>query len=189
MHEPAPPEPCFATLVQDGRIALRSLDRPTRDALAQAGLDVRRDIFGDGEVRYGGDGILENPELHRVLHALVRAGIGFGEDQHGWGPADVMRELQSRGVLIGSFKRLGWQGERRVLLDNPPGFTPVLAVPAPNDNGLLADASVNAQDDAQDDEDDDEVDEEPLPRSPWPRIAAAITLAAAAGAGWYAWLR
>jgi hypothetical protein len=99
-------------MVMAPSIRLEALDDAAHVALERAGLTLAR---WDGQpaihfAESSGD-IFDNPSFIDALGRLNQAGFCFGEDyKQGWAPADLMRELQSRGRITVPFTAIAWEG-------------------------------------------------------------------------------
>jgi len=116
--------PCRVSYVDTDRVRIDDADRPCRDAIAREGLVLKRSWIGPDEVRFDGDGAVGNPAFEKAMLALHRAGLAFQEDHTTVSPADLMRELQEKGALVGSFRAVGFDGEGWIVRDHAPGFAP-----------------------------------------------------------------
>lgn len=116
--------PCRVSYVDTDRVRVDDTDRASRDAIAQAGLKLERRWIGPDEVRFEGPGEVGNPAFERTMLALHRAGLAFQEDYKTVSAADLMRDLQAKGSLVGAFKAVGYDGEYWIVRENAPGFVP-----------------------------------------------------------------
>ena len=110
--------------VDTDRIRIENADRACREAIAREGLALKRRWLGPDEVFFEGTGEVGNPDFDRTMLALNRAGLAFQEDYKTVSAADLMRELQAAGTLVGSFRSAGFDGAQWIVRDNPPGFVP-----------------------------------------------------------------
>ena len=104
--------PAYVAMIMSPSIQIENLDKIKRDDLERQGVVVERD-WGYSVVRFAdsGENLLENPNLCDLLRRLNDAGVLFCEDyKQGWAPADVMRELQTRGIISECFTAIAWRG-------------------------------------------------------------------------------
>jgi len=116
--------PCRVSSTLVDRIFIDNADRASREAIAREGLVLKRSWIGPKELFFKGEGVVGSPDFDRTLLALDRAGVVFQEDYKTVSPADLMRELQAAGALVGSFMSVGFDGAQWIVRDNPPGFVP-----------------------------------------------------------------
>jgi hypothetical protein len=97
MKEPPP----YVSDVTETFIELKSLDDSKRAELASLGFTIERYGWDRELVRFpAADGYLfDNAKFVEVFCRLNAAGMIFGDDSHGWPPAAIMRELQTRGIV------------------------------------------------------------------------------------------
>lgn len=113
------------SFVDRGCIRIDDADRACRAAIEREGLKLKRSWLGPDEVPFeNGEQEVGNPAFERAMLALNRAGLAFQEDYKTVSAADLMRELQARGTLVGSFRSVGYDGEHWIVRDNAPGFVP-----------------------------------------------------------------
>jgi hypothetical protein len=100
--------PPYINIIQDGWISIKG--DPAR--LKAGGVKLEHKWFLRRGISYTGPGPnLENANLIDTLLVLNTAGIAFLDDyKQGWPPADVMRELQKKGILKTSFTSIVWSG-------------------------------------------------------------------------------
>jgi len=105
--------PAHVSIVIPPSIRIESLDTVSRELVVRAGLRIQRDYFFYPAVRFintPGE-IFANDSFVDALARLNKAGIAFCEDyKQGWAPADIMRELQSRGRILDAFIAIAWRG-------------------------------------------------------------------------------
>ena len=101
--------PAYVSIVLPPSIRIESLDSVSRELVVRAGLRIQRDYFFYPAVHFidAPGEILANDSFVDALARLNKAGIAFSEDyKQGWAPADIMRELQSRGRIKDPSPRL-----------------------------------------------------------------------------------
>lgn len=121
MSNAAPPGLCYVSFVDYDVIHLEGAGRRWRSWLRAAGLPVSWWRGGVPFVQHGPDDLVD---FLPKMAALARLGVCFTEDyKQGMAPADIMRDLQARGLLRESFVAVSWGGpdaRRRVRHDPPP---------------------------------------------------------------------
>lgn len=116
----APRGLCFVSFVDRDVIHLEGANRRWRAWLRAGGLPVS---WWAGGVPYVQHDHEDFADFLPKMSALARLGVCFGEDyKQGMAPADIMRELQARGLLRESFVAVGWGGRngRRLVRHDPP---------------------------------------------------------------------
>ncbi len=105
--------PAYVSIVIPPSVRIESLDAATKASLAGVGLTIQRDSFLFPAVHFTdrpGE-LLSNDSFVDTFALLNKAGIAFGEDfKQGWAPADIMRELHSRGRITAPFTAIAWRG-------------------------------------------------------------------------------
>lgn len=112
---------CYVNYVSSTVIHLQGANSAWRRWLRAAGLPVS--WWSDG-VPYAQRDANDMSDFLPKMAALARLGVCFAEDyKQGMAPADIMRDLQERGLLRESFIAVSWGGpsaRRRVRHDPPP---------------------------------------------------------------------
>jgi hypothetical protein len=87
------------------------LDDAAREAIERTGLQLQLSGFSRWFVGYRDDPgkLLANESFVDVFMRLNEAGIAFGEDNKGWSPAEIMRELQVNRRIRQSFTAIAWR--------------------------------------------------------------------------------
>ena len=116
--------PCRVSYVDTHCIRIDDADRGCRAAIAREGLVLKRGWLGPDEVPFEGEAEVGNPGFERAMLALHRAGLAFQEDYKTVSAADLMRELQAKGALVGAFRAVGYDGEAWIVREQAPGFPP-----------------------------------------------------------------
>ena len=97
--------PTYITMIRDNEIYLKSLCKGTKIKLKENAIDISTKYLVDKVIP-----IKENK--NELLIKLNDLGLIFGEDyKQGWSPADIMRDLQDKEELSGSFKSIYWVGQ------------------------------------------------------------------------------
>lgn len=115
---------CYVNYVSGNVIHLEGANGAWRRWLRAAGLPVS---WWSGGVPYEQR---DHDDLHDLLPklaALAQLGVCFAEDyKQGMAPADIMRDLQARGLLHESFVAVSWSGpsSRRKVRHDPPSGPP-----------------------------------------------------------------
>ena len=92
-------------MILEGDIYLKSLCKETKAKLKENGIDISTKYLVEKVIQ-----IKENN--NELLIKLNDLGLVFGEDyKQGWSPADIMRDLQDKEVLLKSFKSIYWEGQ------------------------------------------------------------------------------
>ena len=91
-------------MIRPDAVFLRNLSKHAKHQITENGLTISRKYLTDKV-------ILINNNRDEVLLKLNNLGIIFGEDyKQGWSPADIMRDLQDKGILEHEFKSIYWTG-------------------------------------------------------------------------------
>jgi hypothetical protein len=108
MKEPPP----YISEIWQPFIEFKCLNDSKRAELANQGFTIERYGWDRELVRFpAADGyLLDNVRLAEILCRLNDAGMIFGDDSHGWSPAAIMRELQTRGIVKTPFTGILWGG-------------------------------------------------------------------------------
>jgi hypothetical protein len=115
-----PPGLCYVSYVSNDVIVLSGANLRWRTWLRAGGLPVS---WWSGGVPYTQQGADELSDFVPKMIALARLGVLFAEDyKQGMAPADIMRDLQQRGLLRESFVAVSWGGprDRRQSRHDPP---------------------------------------------------------------------
>jgi len=103
--------PTFVPWILKDYLHVRGARKRLKEALRQAGFEC----FVDGDrcfsVRFDPQAgpTPDNTSLVKLMLFLNEWGVAFSEDyKTWWSPADIMRELQKKGILKGSFRSSGW---------------------------------------------------------------------------------
>ena len=110
---------CFVNYVSSHVIMLSGANWRWRDWLRAGGLPVS---WWSGGVPYTQHGDDDLSDFVPKMIALARLCVQFAEDyKQGMAPADIMRDLQERGLLRESFVAVSWggPGDRRQVRHNP----------------------------------------------------------------------
>lgn len=111
---------CYVTHVSMTTIHLSGANRHWRKYLRAAGLPAS--WWADG-VPYTRRHEHDESDCERIMLALAQLGVSFAEDyKQGMAPADIMRDLQQRGVLRTPFVAVSWNGpgkDRRRVVPPP----------------------------------------------------------------------
>lgn len=116
---------CFVNYVSGSIIHLQGAHGAWRRWLRAAGLPVS---WWSGGVPYAQRDFDDLDDLLPKLAALAQLGVCFAEDyKQGMAPADMMRDLQARGLLRDSFIAVSWGGPsaRRQVRHDPPANPPL----------------------------------------------------------------
>lgn len=120
MASGAPAGLCLVTFVDNDLIHLQGANGPWRQWLRAAGVPVS---WWRGGVPYVQRDAADLSDFLPKMAALARLGVCFTEDyKQGMAPADIMRDLQARGLLRESFVAVSWggpKGRHRVRFDPP----------------------------------------------------------------------
>lgn len=111
---------CYVSYVSTDVIVLQGANRRWRAWLRAGGLPVS---WWSGGVPYTQQGYDDLSDFLPKMTALARLGVRFTEDyKQGMAPADIMRDLQERGLLRESFVAVSWggPGDRREVRQDPP---------------------------------------------------------------------
>ncbi|MBK9655640.1 MAG: hypothetical protein IPO66_09255 [Rhodanobacteraceae bacterium] len=120
MSSKPPPGLCYVIYVSSDVIVLSGANWRWRAWLRAGGLPVS---WWSGGVPYTQQGEDDLSDFVPKMIALARLGVQFAEDyKQGWAPADIMRDLQERGLLPVSFVAVSWggPGDRRQVRHDPP---------------------------------------------------------------------
>lgn len=120
MSSDTPSGLCFVNYVSNDVIVLSGANGRWRTWLRAGGLPVS---WWRGGVPYTQQGDDDLSDFVPKMIALARLGVHFAEDyKQGMAPADIMRDLQERGLLRESFVAVSWggPGDRRQVRQNPP---------------------------------------------------------------------
>lgn len=111
---------CYVSYVSKDVIVLEGANRRWRAWLRAGGLPVS---WWSGGVTYSQRDYDDLSDFLPKMTALARLGVRFTEDyKQGMAPADIMRDLQERGLLHESFVAVSWggPGDRREVRQDPP---------------------------------------------------------------------
>jgi hypothetical protein len=111
---------CYVSYVSNDVIVLQGANRRWRAWLRAGGLPLS---WWSGGVPYRQRGDDDLSDFLPKMATLARLGVRFTEDyKQGMAPADIMRDLQERGLLHESFVAVSWggPGERRQVRHDPP---------------------------------------------------------------------
>ena len=112
---------CYVSFVDYSVIHLQGASRSWRCWLRRGGLPVS---WWLGGVPFAQRDAADLSDFLPKMAALARLGVCFTEDyKQGMAPADIMRDLQARGLLRESFIAVSWGGpssRRHVRHDPPP---------------------------------------------------------------------
>lgn len=120
MSSNPPPGLCYVSYVRSEVIVLCGANWRWRAWLRAGGLPVS---WWSGGVPYTQQGDDELSDFVPKMIALARLGVRFAEDyKQGMAPADIMRDLQERGLLRESFVAVSWggPGNSRQVRQDPP---------------------------------------------------------------------
>lgn len=120
MSSNPPPGLCYVSYVRSEVIVLSGADCRWRAWLRAGGLPVS---WWSGGVPYAEQDDDGRSDFALKMIALARLGVRFAEDyKQGMAPADIMRDLQERGLLRESFVAVSWAGpgDRREERQDPP---------------------------------------------------------------------
>lgn len=79
-------------------------------------------LIQNGRVQTSGEKVsrfefINDAELASVVARLIDEGFAFVDEPAGWPPAEVLRELNEKGILNRSFKAVTWTGPGLFRLD------------------------------------------------------------------------
>lgn len=79
-------------------------------------------LIQNGRVQTSGEKVsrfefTNDAELASVVARLIDEGFAFVDEPAGWPPAEVLRELNEKGILNRSFKAVTWTGPGLFRLD------------------------------------------------------------------------
>lgn len=120
MYANPPSGLCYVTYVSSDVIVLSGANWGWRAWLRAGGLPVSWWLGGVPYTQPGDDDL---SDFVPKMIALARLGVLFAEDyKQGMAPADIMRDLQERGLLRESFVAVSWggPGKRRHVRHDPP---------------------------------------------------------------------
>lgn len=122
MESATPAGLCFVTFVDNDLIHLEGANGSWRRWLRDAGLEVS---WWRGGVPFAQRDAADLGDFLPKMATLARLGVCFAEDyKQGMAPADIMRDLQERGLLRQPFVAVSWGGPKgrlRVRHDPPAG--------------------------------------------------------------------
>lgn len=99
--------PTYIPLIQEDVIFLKSLSKETKAKLKENNIIVSTQYLTDKVIHTKGD-------RNKTLIKLNDLDIVFSVDyKQGWAPADIMEDLQEKGILTKPFKSIHWRGPKQ----------------------------------------------------------------------------
>lgn len=99
--------PTYITLIQEDTIFLKSLNKETKVKLKENNISLSTKYLLAKVIDVEGD-------RNEILIKLNELGLVFSVDyKQGWAPADIMAELQEKGILKKPFKSIHWKGPKQ----------------------------------------------------------------------------